>query len=288
MLLAQELGVLFRRQPEHALLSKSFGGGLCSHRQHLLTGAHRGHLFFQTGQLLLQLLHQPLGGNFLVPQAFQPGGEIFYLLPGQNPVLLGPFQIFAQLIPRCLQPDRLLLSGLDLRVDSANGGLYGGKLLGKRFAARFQLGHLLFQFLRFTAQLFNFGSAAKSPGPPGGGAAGKGASGIDDLTIQGDNPQGIPRCFGNSVGAVQILSHADPPQKLLHHLLQAGLRLYQIGSQAKIALLPPNGGDIGGAASLDGVEGQKGRPACLCALEHPNGPFGHIVGFHHDVLHGGS
>ena len=146
---------------------------------------------FLSGKTLLGMLHPFLLGGCLLSGGFRQcllGSTIrrqpddLRLCLGQR--IPGTVQIKPQLIGFRLQP----LPGSPLTL----------LLCGQGFDLRPQGIQLIFP--------------GDHPAGMGGGATGKGASRIDDLPVQGHDPELIAKPFGDDRGTVNVLRNGDPSQ----------------------------------------------------------------------------
>ena len=207
-------------------------------------------------QLLLHLLH-PAG--ILRFQGFQP-----LLLPfAANPVFLhGDLLTF--------QGAQLSLEGVDLlfQLFGVLALLLG--TLGEGFGLLLQLG--------------DFPGTGKQPCTAAFAAAGEGTPGVDHLAVQGDDFKAVAKLPAHGGGAVQVLRHHNPAQQGIHNPLVLGIRLHQMAGQIHIPFLVRQviAGEL---PALHRSQGQKGGPAGVLLFQKPNGAFGGVFVFHHNVLH---
>ena len=144
---------------------------------------------------------------------------------------------------------------------------------------------LLLQAGALGVQPLQLVGPAEDPGAAAGGAAGHGASRIEHLAVQGDDPESIAIPPGGRDGRVQILHHRHAPQQIGKYRPVPGIKLDQLVRHPNKARLPGQAPRLPQLAGPDGTEGQDGGPASVPPLQILDDGLSVLLTVHHQVLH---
>ena len=242
----------------------------------LRLGAEGRGLSLLDGDLRLRLLGPPGVVRQPAGEARQLTLQIFQILP-QGP------QKNVKVILRALQPQHLVLGLTALALRRLQLVLGGGQLPERRLLRLSGVIHGPVHGPGAAVQFSQLRRPAQHARGAGGGAAGHGAAPVDDLAVQGDNPEGVLVFPGHGDAAVHILGNHRAAKKALEDVPVFFIKGDQAGGQphkAELilhALLPQ-------LAAPDGGERQEGGPAGVPLLEVVDGALGVLLPVHHDVL----
>ena len=150
--------------------------------------------------------------------------------------------------------------------------LAGGQLLFGLGAAGFQLGQP-------AAQLVQLLLAAEHADTAGGGAAGEGAAGVDDLSVQRDDAVAVAEAPRHGGGFGQILDHNDAAEKIVDDML-----IFRVCFDKVCGNLCRAGQSARKAGALHGVQRQEGGAPGALILQKADGGAGTALILDHDVL----
>ena len=137
-----------------------------------------------------------------------------------------------------------------------------------------------------SAQPLQLVGAAQDTGAAVCRAAGHGTAGVEDLTVQSDDPELIAVLPGGGNAAVQIFHDGHPPQQVGKDMFIFGIEGDQLVAHTHEAPVAPEAVCLPQLPGPDGADGQDGCPAGIPALEVADDGLAVLLGVHHQILHG--